>query len=205
MSRQRTLFESERLQMTESIDLTIQSLIAYGATHKHWAIAWSGGKDSTALLTLVVYLLLSGRVPPPQTLTVLYADTRMELLPLAHAASAIRDELAEHAPALAAIGTPAANPQRMGPITLEARAWALELVLEVQREVNAAAAALGRPALDLLNAEEEARIRELIAARTWPDKWSGDEPRGDELLESVFADGTSQPLLWPRVPAREGR
>jgi DNA sulfur modification protein DndC len=40
-----------RLQMTESIELTIQSLQAYGPDHPDWGIAWSGGKDSTATLT----------------------------------------------------------------------------------------------------------------------------------------------------------
>lgn len=54
---------------------------------------------------------------------------------------------------------------------------------------------MGRPLVDLLNAEEEARIRELIADGTWPNKWDGTEAIGDELLEKVFADGSSQPLL----------
>jgi DNA sulfur modification protein DndC len=62
--------------------LTIDSLNAYGPRHKHWAIAWSGGKDSTTLVTLVVYLIESGKVPRPEDADGLYADTRMELLPL---------------------------------------------------------------------------------------------------------------------------
>lgn len=99
-----TLFESARLQMTESIELTIASLAAYGAHHDHWVIAWSGGKDSTALVTLVVWLILAGKVPAPKSLTVLYADTRLELLPLWLSAATIREELADHAPALAALG-----------------------------------------------------------------------------------------------------
>lgn len=92
-------------------------------------------------------------------------------------------------------GTPAANPQRMGPIILEARLDALERILAIQAEVNGAAVRLKRPLLDIVNAEEEARIRELIAAKTWPDKWDGDEVHGDVLLDKVFADGTVQPLL----------
>ncbi|MDO9016634.1 MAG: phosphoadenosine phosphosulfate reductase [Deltaproteobacteria bacterium] len=99
-----TLFESARLQMTESIELTIASLAAYGAAHDHWVLAWSGGKDSTALVTLVVWLILARKVPAPKSLTVLYADTRLELLPLWLSAATIREELADHAPALAAIG-----------------------------------------------------------------------------------------------------
>lgn len=398
MIRQIDMFaRGRRLQMNESIQLTIDSLLAYGPSHEHWAIAWSGGKDSTTLLTLVIYLLDTGKVPRPKTLTVFYADTRMELLPLWVAAAAIRDELAERgidvhvvmapldkrflvymlgrgvpppnnntlrwctrqikidpmAAALRALhaerrtkvlmltgvrqgesairdgriamscgrdgaecgqgwyqetlpdqlcdtlapllhwrvchvwewlrhwapsaefgdwstriiadayggneaeeknartgcvgcplaeldtsldavvampawsylvplkrlrplwrelrapavrlrkrglemrkdGTPASNPQRMGPILLDRRLEALEQVLAIQNECNALALPAGRPPVDMLNAEEEARIRELIAAGTWPDGWVGDEPVGDELLDKVFADGSVQPLL----------
>ncbi len=405
--KQEVFFGGQRLQMTDSIRLTIESLRTYGPRHQHWAVAWSGGKDSTTLLTLVVFLIVSGKVPAPKTLTVLYADTRMELLPLWFAAAEIRDELAEHAAALDAldcalevrtvvaplddrflvymlgrgvppsnnrtfrwctpqikiepmeaelrrlhaeragekvlmltgvrvgesaarderialscsrdggecgqgwyqetlagalcdtlapilhwrvchvwewlrgwaptvefgdwstriladdyggdeaeelhartgcvgcplaerdtaldyvISTPAwsylaplkrlrplyrelrepvhrlrkpgierladgsigKNPQRMGPLLLETRLWALDQVLAIQAEVNAAALASGRPLLDLLNAEEEARIRELIALRTWPEKWTGDEPHADVMLDKVYQDGTVQPLL----------
>ncbi len=399
-----------RLQMTESIDLTIQSLRAYGPDHPHWAVAWSGGKDSTATLTLLVWLIDSGRVPAPRSLTVFYADTRLELPPLAASARAIMDELADRgiavrivmaplddrfmvyilgrgvpppnnntlrwctgqikvepmeeaiaealdglggnllmitgvrqgesamrdsriamscgkdgaecgqgwyqqvlpnspgvrgriavlAPLLhwrvchvwewlkhwaphpeygdwstAAIadayggdeaeeinartgctgcplaqkdtaldavlrnpswshlaplrrlkplwrrlrlpenrlrkagaerlkdGSLAKNPQRMGPITLEARRQALAEVLTIQAECNTLAAATGRPPVDILNAEEEARIRELIAAGTWPDKWTGNEPTADTVLPAVHGDGTVQWLLG--VPVEEQR
>lgn len=94
--RDLSLFESgARLQMSESIELTLQSLMAYGPQHDHWVIAWSGGKDSTATLTVVLYLIASGKIPAPKRLTVLYADTRQELPPLAIAAQQIMDELAE--------------------------------------------------------------------------------------------------------------
>jgi DNA sulfur modification protein DndC len=394
---QPTLFDGERHTMRESIQMTIDSLGAYGPSHKHWAIAWSGGKDSTALVTLVLHLLETGQVEAPQTLTVLYADTRMELLPLAFGAAEIRQQLrakgvdtrtvmaemdkrymvytlgrgvpppnnntlrwctrqikvdpmtAElrklhgergekvlmltgvrqgesairdgriamscgkdggecgqgwyqetlpdalcdtlapllhwrvchvwdwlmfHAPApeyggwsstvvadayggdeaqeinarTGCVGCPLAsrdtaldaviaqeewaylaplkglrpiyrelrkpwrrlrkrggetrgdgslvkNQQRMGPLTLEARAWALEEILAIQGEINASALLLGRPRLDLLNGEEEARIRELIEAETWPNRWTGDEPLATELQDAVFEDGSVQPLL----------
>lgn len=83
-------------------------------------------------------------------------------------------------------GSIAKNPQRMGPLTLEARSTALEQILDIQR----------RASVDLINAEEEARIRELIAARTFPDKWAGDEPRADRWLDSVYQDGSVQPILF---------
>ncbi|WP_371346487.1 phosphoadenosine phosphosulfate reductase family protein [Ancylobacter sp. IITR112] len=403
-STQPTLFEgSARLAYDDAVDLTIRSMQAYGPEHEHWAIAWSGGKDSTATLTVIAHLIDAGRIAPPKTLTIFYADTRMELLPLYLAArrimeqlavrgvrcevvrapldkrfliyilgrgvpppnnntlrwctrqikvepmqqalaarldeiggsalmitgvrqgeSAIRDQrirmscgkdgaecgqgwyqqvlpeakgirgrIATLAPILhwrvcnvwdwlriyapmaeyggwstAAIadayggdeaeeinartgcagcplaskdtaldsivaqplwgylaplqrlkplyrelrqpanrlrkegverlkdGSIAANPQRMGPLTFEARRMGLSRVLSIQAEINEAARRLGRPKIDLLNAEEEARIRELIVAGTWPDGWDGSEPVADQPLDRVFADGTVQPLLF---------
>ncbi|TIM16263.1 MAG: phosphoadenosine phosphosulfate reductase [Mesorhizobium sp.] len=400
---QPTLFEgSKRLVYDEAVDLTLQSMQAYGPAHDHWGIAWSGGKDSSATLSLIVHLIDVGRLAAPKSLTVFYADTRQELPPLAIAAerimaqlaargircevvrapldkrflvyilgrgvpppnnntlrwctrqikidpmaealeqrlgeldgkilmitgvrqgeSAIRDDriamscgkdgaecgqgwyqevlpnakgirgrIATLAPLLhwrvcnvwdwlriyapmaeyggwatAAIadayggdeateinartgcagcplaskdlaldtivaspawghlaplkglkplyrelreprhrirkaglerlkdGSVAANPQRMGPLTFAARLMGLERVLAIQAECNAAAAALGRPLLDILNREEEARIRELIAAETWPNGWDGDEPAADMPMDSYFSDGSVQPLL----------
>lgn len=401
--RQPTLFSGDkRLAYDDAIELTLQSLQAYGPQHDHWAIAWSGGKDSTALLTLIVHLIEVGRIAAPKTLTIFYADTRQELLPLAISARQIMDQLAARDIAVEIVmapidkrflvyilgrgvpppnnntlrwctrqikidpmadalearlsnldgnvlmltgvrqgesairdqrivmscgkdgaecgqgwyqqvlpnakgirgrlatlapllhwrvcniwdwlriyaplheyggwatalladvyggdeaeernartgctgcpltekdlaldnliampdwsylaplkglkplyrelrlprnrirktgrefrkdGTPAANPQRMGPLTFEARLMGLDRVLAIQAEVNKIAQASGRPELDLLNVEEEARIRELIAARTWPDGWAGDEPRADTPMDSVFRDGSIQPLL----------
>lgn len=390
--------------MRESIELTVQSMQAYGPAHEHWGIAWSGGKDSTATLTVIMHLIASGQIKPPKTMTVFYADTRMELPPLAIAAqkimgqlkargvdvrvvcapldkrffvyilgrgvpppnnntlrwctrqikvdpmqdalrvaidemggnvlmitgvrqgeSAVRDRRIEmscgkdgaecgqgwyqqvlpnatglrgriatlapllhwrvchvwdwlnfYAPAdeygawqttaiadayggdeaqevnarTGCVGCPLAseeraldtvlqnpawshleplkglkplyrelrepqnrlkkaglemlkdgsyakNPQRMGPLTLEARENALQRVLAMQQACNDAADSLGRDRIDILNAEEVTRIRELIAAQTWPDGWEGDEPRADSVMETVYANGAVQPLLFP--------
>ena len=379
---------------SDGVELTLQSLLAYWGNHQHFAIAWSGGKDSTALLTILIHLIDAGYLPQPDVLHVFYADTRQELPPIQMAAeqimerlrlrnwiqvhvvcapldkrfmvyilgrgvpppnnntlrwctrqikvepmaaalaevvadlpgtalmltgvregeSAIRDgriamscskdgaecgqgwyqqvlpdakgikgRIATLAPLLhwrvcaiwdwlkiyapmpefgrwptqiladayggddateinartGCIGCPLAqedtalktviamphwahlaplmelkplyrwmrkpqqrlrkrgverlkdgsigkNPQRMGPLTLEARAEALEKVLDIQR----------RAGIDLINAEEEARIRELIAARTFPDRWEGDEPRADMWLDAVYGDGSVQPILF---------
>lgn len=393
-----TLFGGQRMQMDESIRLTAESLATYGRTHDHWAIAWSGGKDSSATLTLVVWLIDSGRVPRPKSLTVLYADTRLELTPLAVSAVQIMDDLRERgidvrtvmsplderfmvymigrgvpppnngtlrwctaqikvepmqaelqrmaaglggkvlmltgvrqgesavrdqrivmscskdgaecgqgwyqqtlpealcdtlAPILhwrvchvwewlrhwapqaefgdwatadiadayggdeaeeiaartGCVGCPLAsrdkaletvirnprwaylapllklrplyrelrlpgnrlrqpggesrkdgsliaNQNRMGPLTMPARRMALARILSIQAECNAEADRQGRPRVDILNAEEAARIEELIAANTWPQGWTGDEPVADELHDEYFADGSVQPLLF---------
>jgi DNA sulfur modification protein DndC len=387
----------------DAVDLTIQSLNTYGAEHEHWAAAWSGGKDSTATVTLMVRLIEEGRVMRPKSLSIFYADTRQELPPLQAAAdrisaqletrdwitvetvrapldkrflvyilgrgvpppnnntlrwctrqikvdpmagaiesrleritgnvlmitgvrmgeSAVRDRriemscskdggecgqgwyqnvlpnaagirgrIATLAPLLhwrvchvwdwlkvyaplvefggwdttmladayggdeaeeinartGCIGCPLAskdtaletivgmpawdhlrpllgmkaiyrelrephnrlkktgfdkdgavavgkNKQRMGPLTFEARLWALGKIEEIQAQCNADALRLTRPGVDLLNREESARIRELIEANTWPNDWDGDEPTGDTPIDHVFSDGTIQPLL----------
>lgn len=80
--RQKSLFYGERMTMEESIDLTIRSMQAYADQYQHWAIAYSGGKDSTATVTLITHLIESGQIRKPESLTVLYADTRQELPPL---------------------------------------------------------------------------------------------------------------------------
>jgi DNA sulfur modification protein DndC len=402
--RQIDIFENgARLQMNEAIELTIASLNAYGPIHEHWAVAWSGGKDSSATLTLLVWLIDSGKIPRPKRLTVFYADTRMELPPLALAAarmidelrdrgidvrivcapldkrfyvyilgrgvpppnnntlrwctrqikvepmqaavvemleqiggsalmitgvrqgeSAIRDRriemscgkdgaecgqgwyqkalpespqlrdriatvapllhwrvchvwewlkhwapqaefgdwstagiadayggdeaeeinartgctgcpLAQEERALDTIllnprwqwlaplkdlkplyrelreprnrlrkagaerlkdGSLAKNPQRMGPLTFDARREGLRRVLRIQAACNRnAAAARLLDRVDILNEEEVARIRELIAAKTWPDGWDGDEPIATTLMDTVYQDGSVQPLL----------
>ncbi|MBR8248666.1 phosphoadenosine phosphosulfate reductase domain-containing protein [Burkholderia cenocepacia] len=394
---------AQRLQMTESIELTIQSMQAYGPDHAHWGIAWSGGKDSTATLTIICWLIDTGKIAAPKTLTVFYADTRQELPPLAISALHIMDELRERgiqvevvrapldkrfmvyilgrgvpppnnntlrwctrqikidpmeqalrqrldgidgsilmitgvrqgesairdrriemscgkdgaecgqgwyqqvlpnarglrgriatlAPLLhwrvchvwewlrhwapadefgdwstsaiadayggdeaeeinartgcigcalaqeekaleTVLATPqwaylaplrgikplwrelrepqhrlrkpgleklkgggvAKNPQRLGPLTFEARLMALDRILSIQNECNNVARGAGRPLIDLIDAEEEARIRELIAAQTWPQGWEGDEPTGDVVLDVVYANGAVQPRLF---------
>ena len=91
--KQASLFEGQRMTLEDSIELTVQSLSAYGHDYRHWAIAFSGGKDSTATVTLVTHLMESGRVAAPESLTVLYADTRQELPPLHIGAMTMLDSL----------------------------------------------------------------------------------------------------------------
>ena len=391
--RPSSLWEGERLTLDHAIELTIESLRLYGPLFRHWVIAYSGGKDSTTVVVLVASLIASGLIQAPERLTVLYADTRMELPPLQSAAmqllevlrtrgiqthvvmpalddrfmvymlgrgvpppknrfrwctpklkiepmeeklheirgqsgekfllltgvrvgeSAARDQrialscskdgaecgqgwyqvktpeavadilapclhwrvchvwdwLTFHAPhegfptqviaevyggeekedinartgcvgcnlaskdvALETVlrlpcwqylaplkrlrplygellqshhrlrkdgtdrrkdGRLAAHPMRMGPLTLEARAYGLAQVLDIQEQVNRVARQQDTPCIDLINAQEHARILELIAEKTWPQKWTGEEVRADVLLPQVVADGIIQSLL----------
>lgn len=391
--RQASFFDEQRMTRAEAIELTIQSLTTYGASYRHWAIAYSGGKDSSATVTLVAYLIATEQVEAPESLTVLYSDTRQELPPLHIAAMGMLAELARRGvgtrlvlpeldnryfvymfgrgvpppnnntlrrctprikvePMLAAlegiriragekilmltgvrlgesavrdarialscskngaecgqgwfqyttpesvadtlapllhwrvchvwdwltfeapklgfptqlvaevyggseaeeinartgcIGCPLAtqdtaldylltlpqwaylaplkrlrplyrelrrfeyrlqkdgernkdgrlssNPNRKGPLTMAARRIGLEAVLGVQAEINAEAERLDRPRIDLINEEEYARILELIAANTWPQRWTGTEPRGDVLISQTLRNGLTQPTL----------
>ncbi len=77
-----SLFEADRLTLDRAIALSLDSLRAYGEHYAHWSVAYSGGKDSSATATFVAWAIKSGQVPAPKSLTVLYADTRMEYPPL---------------------------------------------------------------------------------------------------------------------------
>ncbi|MFW6184036.1 MAG: phosphoadenosine phosphosulfate reductase family protein [Chloroflexota bacterium] len=390
--RQVSLFDDQRLRLPDAIDLSLDSLRHYGPEYRHWALAFSGGKDSTATVTFVAWAILTGKVPAPESLTILYGDTRMELPPLQatamqllarlerdgfetqvvqppmdarymiymlgygvppssntfrwctpklkiepmHAALRAKREAAGEkllmltgvrlgeseardqriavscsknsgecgqgwfqvatpesvadtlAPLLhwrlchvfdwlyfetprhgydqvagiadvygqeevrtGCVGCPLAsrdvalerllknpdwtyltplmelkplyrelkkpkhrirkarperrkdgqwsrNGQRMGPLTMEARAYGLETVLDIQHRVNHLGRQDGRLTIDLINDEEEARIREMWAQDTWPQKWSGDEVKADVLIDQIDADGDRlivQPVL----------
>lgn len=90
---QPSLFDDQRMTMRESIDLSLASLNAYGERYKHWAIAYSGGKDSSATAAFVAWAIKTGQVVKPDTLTILYADTRQELPPLQRTAMAFMSHL----------------------------------------------------------------------------------------------------------------
>lgn len=81
-----SLFEDERLTLRDSIDLFRQSILAHALDYRCWAVAFSGGKDSSTVLTLLLHLIDTGALPRPERLVILYADTRMEL-PMLHTAA----------------------------------------------------------------------------------------------------------------------
>lgn len=91
----KTLFDDQRLSIEQAIDLTGSSLNAYGSDYEHWAIAFSGGKDSSTVLSLVLQLITEGKVQRPKSITVLYADTRQELPPLHFAAMGMMQKARE--------------------------------------------------------------------------------------------------------------
>lgn len=91
--KQPSLFEGARMTFAEAIDISIASLRAYGERYRHWVIAYSGGKDSSATASFVAWAIRTGQVPAPETLTVMYADTRQELTPLWSVAQKFMDTL----------------------------------------------------------------------------------------------------------------
>jgi DNA sulfur modification protein DndC len=96
-------------------------------------------------------------------------------------------------------GRLAAKQGRLGPLTIESRRWMLKQVLAIQDEVNQVAFSHDRPTISLINEEELTRIEELIAANTYPEKWDGTEPRGDEWFPKILSDGSIQPLLFDEI------
>lgn len=73
----------------------------------------------------------------------------------------------------------------LGPLTMDAREYALTEIKRMQAESGYV----------LISHEEEWRIRELIAMKTYPRGWDGEEPVGSLAFEPVYADGSKQLLL----------
>ena len=93
MKIQLSYFDNFRLTLDDAVNMSLASLSEYGHRYKHWAVAYSGGKDSTATVSLVAWGIKAGVIPAPKSLTVLYADTRMELPPLQRAAMRLLNDL----------------------------------------------------------------------------------------------------------------
>ncbi len=86
MKNQLSFFDELKTTLDDSIELSIQSLTAYGHKYRHWCISYSGGKDSTATVTFIAWAIKNKLIPIPESLHILYADTRLELIPLQQAA-----------------------------------------------------------------------------------------------------------------------
>ncbi len=89
-------------------------------------------------------------------------------------------------------GSASKNPNRMGPLTMKARRWALYRILKIQKESSDLAAKQGLPKIDILNIHEVIRINELISKNTWPDKWDGTESTADKPFLQIYKDGSYQ-------------
>jgi DNA sulfur modification protein DndC len=113
----------------------------------------------------------------------------MELKPLYAELTMAKWRKRKSEPELRQDGQWSPNVQRLGPLTMEARHYALSSVLDIQQ----------RSGVDLINDEEEKRILELITANTWPNKWTGNEVTGDKMLDAVsvttLGDLVTQPIL----------
>lgn len=81
------------MTLRAALELTASSLTLYGSNFEHWVIAYSGGKDSSAVVAAVVWLIEHGWVKAPKSLTVLMSDTRMEMPPLFATAMKLLGEL----------------------------------------------------------------------------------------------------------------
>lgn len=77
MKNQQSFFDNTRNSLDESIEMSLASIAAYGQRYRQWCIAYSGGKDSSATVTFVAWAIRHKLVPAPESLFVLYSDTRL--------------------------------------------------------------------------------------------------------------------------------
>ena len=97
-------------------------------------------------------------------------------------------------------GTLQKNQNRMGPLKLTSRKWALNEIISIQNEVNEFALKNKFPLIDILNRDEIGRIKELISLRIFPNGWNGDEPSADELFVSHFNDNLiMEPIKFKKL------
>jgi DNA sulfur modification protein DndC len=99
----------------------------------------------------------------------------LELKPLYAELTSARRRKRKIEPELRQDGQWSRNVQRLGPLTMAARAYGLDRVLDIQQ----------RASVDLINDREEARIREMWALDIWPRKWSSDDKDGTEPLDAM--------------------
>lgn len=94
INRKPTLFEGVRMRLDEAYDASIASLNLYGGVYEHWAVMYSGGKDSSATAVVVADALDKGLIKkPPKSVTFIYSDTRLEFPPLQASAAGVLDAL----------------------------------------------------------------------------------------------------------------
>lgn len=113
----------------------------------------------------------------------------LELKPLYAELTKARHRKRKVEPELRQDGQWSRNVQRLGPLTMPARAYGLERVLDIQQ----------RAGVDLINADEEARIREMWALGIWPCKWSAQDADGTEPLDAIRLTLDGALAVQPRM------
>lgn len=94
MAKSIQFYEQSKMTLDEAISESVASLKEYGNRYPHWVSTYSGGKDSTATVTLVAWAI-DERLVSPETLTILLANTRLELVPLFLSAKVLLSQLEE--------------------------------------------------------------------------------------------------------------
>jgi DNA sulfur modification protein DndC len=95
---------------------------------------------------------------------------------------------------------------RLGPLTMDARRYGLAEILSIQSDIQGAAFRHGlKNAEDytLIDTEEHERILELIAANTWPNRWTGTEDQGDLIRPVRFTKGGGRQMQMMLEEATE--
>ena len=86
------------------------------------------------------------------------------------------------------------NPNRMGPLTIEARMRFFALIDDIQQRINNDPRCHYQ--VDILNDEEKSFIAACWEDNLYPEGWEGDEPSAAELHEQIFQDGSRQKILF---------
>lgn len=74
---QASLFSGQgaNLPVGACVGRTVSNMLAHATNYDHWIFAYSGGKDSSTVVTLIVTLLEMGLLPRPRSIAVIAADT----------------------------------------------------------------------------------------------------------------------------------
>lgn len=74
-----SFWENERLTLADAVELSALALNSYIESYRHIVVCYSGGKDSSTVLSLLCILIEQGKVKRPEQITVLYGNTKMEI------------------------------------------------------------------------------------------------------------------------------
>lgn len=76
------IYDGIRITFDECVQMTVDSINRIEGMYDTWVLMWSGGKDSTTMVTIIIQLIATGQIKPPKHLKIFISDTRMELIPL---------------------------------------------------------------------------------------------------------------------------